>query len=102
MFDVWMGDIELTAFVLIFSIIVLLPIQLLLCFKARNKAIRLFPVILLSISAITLYCMGMTSTDWDGLGYLFLAIFSGFMLLMCGMGWGIWAITRLTKKEKRQ
>ena len=45
MFDIWMGDIELTTFVLIFSIIVLLPVQLLLCFKVKNKVICLLPVV---------------------------------------------------------
>lgn len=48
MFDVWMGDIELTTAVLIFSVVVLLPIQLLLCFRVKSKAIRLLPVVLLS------------------------------------------------------
>ena len=44
MFDIWMGDIELTTAVLVFSIIVLLPIQLLLCFRIKSKVIRLLPI----------------------------------------------------------
>ena len=95
MFDVWMGDIELTAFVLIFSIVVLLPVQLLLCFKVKSRAIRLLPVIVLSIPTIIFTVMSVAITGWDSLGYIFLAIFTGFMLFMCSMGWGIWAITRL-------
>lgn len=100
MFDVWMGDVELTTLVLIFSIIVLLPIQLLLCFKVKSKAIRLLPVIVLSISTIIFALMSVAITGWDGLGYIFLAIFTGFMLFMCGIGWGIWTITRFAKKKK--
>ena len=100
MFDVWMGDIELTTAVLIFSVVVLLPIQLLLCFKVKSKAIRLLPVILLSIPTIIFVMMSVAITGWDGLGYIFLAIFTGFMLLMCGVGWGIWAINKLVKKKK--
>ncbi len=99
MFDVWMGDIELTTFTLIFSIAVLLPIQLLLCFKVKSKVIRLLPVILLSISAICFVGMAIVNTGWDGLGYLFLAIFAGFMLFICGMAWGIWAVVKLIKKQ---
>ena len=99
MFDVWMGDIELTTAVLIFSVVVLLPIQLLLCFKVKSKAIRLLPVILLSIPTIIFVMMSVAITGWDGLGYIFLAIFTGFMLLMCGVGWGIWAINKLVKKK---
>ena len=100
MFDVWMGDIELTTAVLIFSVVVLLPIQLLLCFKVKSKVIRLLPVILLSIPTIIFVMMSVAITGWDGLGYIFLAIFTGFMLLMCGVGWGIWAISKLIKKKK--
>ena len=100
MFDVWMGDIELTTAVLIFSIVVLLPIQLLLCFKVKSRAIRLLPVILLSIPTIIFTVMSVAITGWDGLGYIFLAIFTGFMLLLCGVGWGIWAISKLIKKKK--
>ena len=100
MFDVWMGDIELTTAVLIFSIVVLLPIQLLLCFKIKSRAIRLLPVILLSIPTIIFVMMSVAITGWDGLGYIFLAIFTGFMLLMCGVGWGIWAISKVIKKKR--
>lgn len=100
MFDVWMGDIELTTAVLIFSIIVLLPFQLLLCFKVKSKAIRLLPVILLSIPTLIFIGMAITIPGWDGLGYIFLAIFTGFMMFMCGVAWGIWTITKLIKKKK--
>ncbi len=101
MFDVWMGDMELTAFTLVFSIAVLLPIQLLLCFKVKNKAIRLLPVILLSISAICWILLSVAITGWDGLGYLFLAIFTGFMLFICGIAWGIWGIAKFAKRKNQ-
>lgn len=99
MFDVWMGDIELTTVVLIFSIVVLLSIQLLLCFKVKSRAIRLLPVIVLSILTIIFIVMSVAITGWDGLGYIFLAVFAGFMLLMCGVGWGIWAIIKHKKRN---
>ena len=100
MFDVWMGEIELTTAVLIFSIAVLLPIQLLLCFKVKSRAIRLLPVILLSFPTIIFVMMSVAITGWEGLGYIFLAVFTGFMLLMCGVGWGIWAIGKRIKRRK--
>ena len=46
MFDIWIGDVELTRCALIFSLVVLLPLQLLLCFKVKQKGIRLIPVTL--------------------------------------------------------
>lgn len=100
MFDVWIGDIEFTTAVLVFSVIVLLLIQLLFCFRVKNKVIRLLPVILLSIFTIFWVVMASTATGWDNLGYIFLAVFIGFMWLMCGMAWGIWAIIKLAKKKK--
>lgn len=101
MFDVWLGDIELTTVVLNLSIAVLLPIQLLLCFMVKSKIIRLLPVIVLSVFTIFFVAMAVTTTGWDGLGYIFLAIFSSLMLLMCSIGWGIWAVIRFVKKKKR-
>ena len=100
MFDLWIGNIELTTPVLIFSIIVLLPIQLLLCFKVKNKAIRLLPIILLSIPTLIFVIMTTTTQGWDSLGYVFLAIFTGFMMLICGLAWGIWAIIKHKQKKK--
>ena len=100
MLDIWIGDIEFTTVVLVFSVVVLLLIQLLICFKVKNKVIRLLPVILLSIFTIFFVAMTSTATGWDNLGYVFLAIFTGFMWLMCGIAWGIWAIVKLIKKKK--
>ena len=100
MFDVWIGDVELTRLVLVFSIAVLLPLQLLLCFKVRRLFIRLLPVLVLSIPAILFVGMLVASSGWVRLGYLFLTMFAGFMLLMCGIGWSIWAIARLAAGKK--
>lgn len=100
MFDVWIGDIEFIMAVLIFTVVVLLLIQLLLCFKVKNKVIRLLPVILLSIFTIFFVAMASTATDWENLGYIFPAIFIGFMWLVCGIAWGIWVIIKLIKKKK--
>ena len=100
MFDVWIGDIELIKAVLVLSVDILLLIQLLLCFKVKNKIIRLLPVILLSIVTIFFVAMASTATDWENLGYIFPAIFIVFMWPMCGIAWGIWAIIKLIKKKK--
>lgn len=100
MFDVWMGDIELTTFVLVFSFAVLLPLQLLLCFRVRSRVIRLLPAAVLAVLTIIFAVMAAASVGWDGLGYTFLAIFTGFMLLVCGAGWGIRAIVCHLKGKK--
>ena len=100
MFDVWLGDIELTTFILIFAFVVLLPIQLLLCFKVKSKGIRLLPVMIFSVLTIIFVVKASTVSGWDSLGYTFFAIFTAFMLLICGSGWCIWGVTRLIKRKR--
>lgn len=100
MFDIWWGKIELTTLVLIFSVIVLLPIQLLVCFKSKNRIIRLLPLILFLIPAIVFGGMAIVATGWDSAVYVILAIFALFMVFMCGVGWSIWGLGQFIKKKK--
>ena len=102
MFDIWLGDTELTTFVLVFSIVILLPVQLLLCFRVKRTVLRLLPSILLSVATLFFIVRAIAATGWDGLGYIFLAVFTGFMLLMCGFGWGIWWLIHRKKHRKPQ
>jgi len=44
--------------------------------------------------------MSTTTQGWDGLGYIFLAVFAGFMMLICGVAWGVWAIIKHKQKRK--
>lgn len=44
MFDAWWGEAEFTTLVLNISIIVLLPVQLLLCFKVKSRITRYCPL----------------------------------------------------------
>ena len=98
MFDVWSGNTELTIIALIVSAAVILPVQLLLCFKIRKNVIRLLPVIVLSVLTAVLSLLAATTSGWDSLGYVILAVFTGLMLLACGGAWGIWAVAKRMKK----
>ncbi len=98
MFDVWSGNGELTIIALIVSVAVILPVQLLLCFKIRKIVIRLLPVMVLSVSTAVLSLLAAVTSGWDSLGYIVLAVFTGIMLLVCGGAWGIWAIAKRMKK----
>lgn len=95
-----MFNIEFTAVVLFFAIIIL-PLQTLLCFRINNILIRLLPVIILSVTTIIFTVMSLIFNGWDGIALLFIAIFSGVMLFMCGIGWGIWAIARFIENKKQ-
>ena len=82
------------------SVLVVLPIQLLLCFKVKPVFLRLLPSILLTGTTILLFAMMAASRDWDAIGYAVLGVFSGVLLIFSGIGWGIWAIVRCIKKKK--
>lgn len=98
MLDVWIGDINIAPFIWIFTLIVVFPIQLALCFKVKSKVVRLLPVIILSVLAVAAAIATATSIDWDALFYLICVVYLVIMLFACGIGWGIWAIVR--KKNK--
>ena len=97
MFDVWLGEMELTTLTLLLSVFLLLPLQLLLCFKIRSRILRLLPVILCSLLVGIFLLLALCTPGWDGLGYIFLALFAGFMLTACGISWLIWAIINKIK-----
>lgn len=98
--DMWIRDIEITTLIAITSVLVVLPIQLLLCFKVKPVFLRLLPSILLTATTILLFTMMATSRDWDAIGYAVLGVFSGVLLIFSGIGWGIWAIVRCIRKKK--
>ena len=98
--DVWSRDIEITTLIAVSSILVVLPIQLLLCFKAKKLFFRLLPSFVLTASTIIFFTMMRLATDWDALGYAILFVFSGVLLIFSGIAWGIWAIINLIKNKR--
>lgn len=90
----WYLEIDFPTIVVFLSVISTLVLQLLLCFKAKKIIIKLLPIALLIISTIVFCVCSATISGWDGLGYLFIALLSFGLILVCGLGWGVWAITR--------
>lgn len=101
MFDVWLNDIELTEVIINVSVVLVIALQVLLCFKVKKVVIKLLPIIILLIVAAFLLVMAQFSSGWDNLGYLILAIFVGIMLLACAIGWIVWLVTKVVGKVKR-
>ncbi len=97
MFEVYWGNVNLAVLTLIISVVFVLPAQLLLCFKAKRLTVRLLPVIILSGLIIAFIVMNFAAIGWDRLLYIFFTVYTAFMLFMCCIGWGIWAIA--CKKE---
>ena len=100
MFNILIGNIDPSTIFFILSAAVLLPVQILLCFKVKNIFVRLLPVIIFSLPTIVFLVIGLSVTGWDALGYILLAILAGYMALACICGWIIWAIAKLIKKIK--
>ena len=102
MFDIWLGEVNLTTLVLIFSIFILFHCQLLLCFKVKRIVLRLLPSIVLFAATAIFFAFIYIADSWDSLGYLFLALFTGFMLLVCGLAWLVWAIVRAASCARKK
>ena len=92
--DNWYLEIDFPTIVVFTSVIATLILQLLLCVKAQKIVIKLLPIALLIVSTIVFSICSATINGWDGLGYLFFALLSFGLILVCGIGWGVWAIIR--------
>jgi len=87
-------EIDWTTIIVFISVICTLILQLWLCFKAKQIFTKLFPVVIFIALTIVFSVCSATINGWDGLGYLFFALLSFGLVLICGVGWGIWTVIR--------
>ena len=97
--DLKILEIDSDVFLLTISTIVLI-IQLLLCFKIKNKFIKLISVVLFLILTIVFSIFIFVLDGWDSVGCLLLAIGSLFLLFVCGISWIIWRFNMKLEKDK--
>ncbi len=102
MFDIWFGDVNLTLVLIALSAFILLPVQLLLCFKVKSLLVRLLPVILFAMLSVVFFILTQTITGWDVLFWLICLIYSIFITAVCALGWGIYALVRLLAGKRRE
>ena len=76
------------------SVLMVLVLQLLLCFNARKTFTKLLPLVSLTILMIVFSVSSAVINGWDGLTCFFFAVLSFGLLFVCGIGWGIWAVFR--------
>lgn len=100
MFDIWLGEIELTRLCLILSLAVILPGQLWLCFRVKRLIWRLLPVIVFAGLTAALLALAAVSAAWESLGYALLGALTGLMLLLSAAGWGLWWL--IARKRARR
>ena len=90
-----------------FGLIVLLSLQLLLCFIGRKLIIRLIPGLLcFTVCAIHTVLYVYNGSNWESLKYFVVAYPFGCFLATCCAAWIIWGATKLVKlyinKRKRR
>lgn len=101
MFDVWLGDINLTVLMIVFSVLIVFPIQLLLCYKAKSLPVRLIPAGLILLFALVSLILLLTTPGWDSIGYIFFLIYAGGMMFFCSLAWLLWAVLTYIQKKKQ-
>lgn len=99
MFDLWTRDTEIVTLLAVSGLLLILPIQLALCFKAKKLLVKLLPTILLAVATLAFYAMVFVLKERSAIGYAILGIFSSVLLFFDGLAWGILAITKLIKKS---
>jgi len=93
-------DAGIVALFVELGVLIILPIQLLLCFRAKKLRIILLPAVVLALAVVVLYIMAITARDWSGFAYIIFAAFAAVLLIFSGIAWGIWAIVNLVKKNR--
>lgn len=92
-------EIETDIFVYCVAIVILL-VQLLLCFKVKNKFIRLIPIYLFSTLTAVFTVLAFVFDHWDRLGFFVLAACAAFFLLVCGVAWAIYRFVKRRREKK--
>lgn len=87
-------EIATPAIFVIVSSVLVLVLQLFLCFETKQVILKLLPTLLLVICSVIFSVLGACFNGWDGFSYQFLALVSFVLIVVCGLGWVVWAIVR--------
>ena len=81
--------------------ILILSVQLLLCFRVRALAARLAPAVISAVLFAGFMLLSLTvGNGWHALAFLLCALWAAILLAACGLGWAVWGISRLIKYIK--
>ena len=98
MFDVWLGDVNLTLAVLAISLAVVLPAQLLLCFYARRRILRLAPALFFAAAGAACAWRAAAGQGTERLGWLLLAIYAAVLLAVSLAAWAVSSVVRMMRR----
>ena len=81
------------------AVILTVLLQLFLCFKVNTIGAKLLPAVILT-AAIVFFSVCFSRIDnIITVVFLYFAFQAFHLLWACGLGWGIWAIVRITKRK---
>lgn len=100
MFDIWIGDVELTELIIYIAALIMIPVQVFLCLKVKKLMIRLLPMILFLGLTISFIRIAQLYEGWDGFGYVVLAMCTMILLAGSVIGWIIGIIWMIVKKVR--
>lgn len=99
MFSNYFLELPIPIFYILYSILVVFPLQLLICYKTRNKVIRLLLLIFYVIMTTVFLTSELKGEHWDGTSYLVLAPFAFYNALVCCLGLLIASRKKIEKRE---
>ena len=98
MSDLFARDTEI-ALLLAAAVVLVMAIQLLLCFKAKKTLVKLLPALLFAVVTVVFYVIAITAKDWEGFAYGMIAVCTAVLLFFSAVAWLIYAIVRLAKRR---
>ena len=98
MVDLWARDTGIAVLITVSAILILI-VQLILCFRSKKTLVKLLPAAVFVVAAITFYIIAICTKDWSAFVYIIIAVLSGVLLAVSAIAWGIWAIVRYVKKK---
>ena len=75
MADLFARDTGIVLLIAGFAILIALPVQLVLCIKAKKLFYKCLPTTVLAVLVITFYIMAITAKTWVAFAYLIIAVF---------------------------
>lgn len=90
----YIPSISIPTLVVCLTSVIIVAVQLLLCFKGKRLWVKLIPSGTMLVSAIAFAVMAQMADGWDGFGYLFFFLLSVWLLLLTGISWVVWAVIR--------
>lgn len=86
--------------VLLYSPLVIIPLQIALCLTKCHRFWKLVPLIVGTILLVTCFIKGTVMDGWTGFGYCIITFFLIPPVAACGLGWLIAFVIRKIYRSK--